>query len=351
MKKALQDVENGSPIATAARENGVPRKTLSDRVHKKVAVDAKLGAECKLSKDSEEMLNQYIQYMAHRAFPLTVNQILMFAWTIDKASGSNKFGENGPSYHWWRGFKARHPDLRLRRPDPLDRSRAVNSTVNNLREYFSLLKEVLTKYHLDDKPDRIFNCDESIIDLNKSAQRVVIPRRQKHAHSRQVGITQHISIHCCVSASGSVMPPYIIFSKGFPGGSYAKDGPDGALYGKSDSGFMDEELFLNWFEKIFLTKCPQNRSEDDPVLLLMDGHVSHCSAPLIQKAKEENVILFALVPHTTHICQPLDVAVYKSLKVHISKMIKIGQALRGDLWIAKKDVPRIIKTPFEHVSS
>lgn len=82
----------------------------------------------------------------------------------------------------------------------------------------------------------------------------------------------------------------------------------------------------------------------------MDGHVSHCSAPLIQKAKEENIFLFVLVPHTTHICQPLDVAVYKSLKVHISKMIKIGQALRGDLWIAKKDVPRIIKKTLRTVN-
>ncbi|KAJ8018254.1 hypothetical protein HOLleu_43854 [Holothuria leucospilota] len=185
MRKALQNVENGSPTTTAARENGVPRKTLSDRVHKKLAVDAKLGAECKLSKDSEETLNQYIQYIALRAFPLTVNQISMFAWTIDKASGSNKFGENGPSYHWWRRFKARHPDLRLRRPDPLDRSRAVNSTANNPREYFSLLKEVLPKYHLDDKPDRIFNCDESIIVLNKSAQSSMPTRGNKRKSSKK----------------------------------------------------------------------------------------------------------------------------------------------------------------------
>ena len=179
----------------------------------------------------------------------------------------------------------------------------------------------------------------------------MVPRRQKHAHSRQVAGTQHISIHCCVSAAGTTMSPYILFSKGFPGGNYALNGPDGALYGKSESGFMDEELFLKWFERIFLKQCPQDRTEDSPVILLMDGHISHCSTDLIEKAKQENVILFALVPHTTHICQPLDVAVYKSLKVHLSKFIKLGQAIRGELWIPKKEVPRIIKVPFEQAMS
>ena len=58
-------------------------------------------------------------------------------------------------------------------------------------------------------------------------------------------------------------------------------------------------------------------------------------------------LLLALPPHTAHICQPLDVAVYKSLKSHLSKLINLGKMLRGDFWVAKKDVASIIKKPFE----
>ena len=119
-------------------------------------------------------------------------------------------------------------------------------------------------------------------------------------------------MHCCVSASGGTISPYVIFKGAFPGGNYTA-GPDGALYGHQESGFMDSELFLKWFTKLFL---PHARpTPERSVLLLVDGHSSHCSAEIIKAARANNVVLMALAPHTTHLCQPLDVAVYKSFKV------------------------------------
>ena len=40
---------------------------------------------------------------------------------------------------------------------------------------------------------------------------------------------------CEASAAGVALPPMIIFAKSFPGGAYRFDGPDDAVYGKSDS--------------------------------------------------------------------------------------------------------------------
>lgn len=108
---------------------------------------------------------------------------------------------------------------------------------------------------------------------------------------------------------------------------------------------MDTELFLKWFEETFIRYAKP--TEERPVLLMLDSHISHCSVAVIQSARAHNVILLALPPHTTHICQPLDVAVYKSLKTNLSKTVKLGQALRGNLWIAKHHVPRVLKKPFE----
>ena len=157
--------------------------------------------------------------------------------------------------------------------------------------------------------------------------------------------TEHITIHCCVSASGSTIPPFIIYKSSFPGGNYTSGGPDSALYGKQNSGFVDSELFAKWFTKIFV---PHARpTPENSVLLLVDGHSSHCSPEIIKLAQENNVVLLALAPHTTHLCQPLDVAVYKSFKVHLSKLVKLGQAIRGDLWISKSNVSRFLKQPFE----
>lgn len=73
---------------------------------------------------------------------------------------------------------------------------------------------------------------------------------------------------------------------------------------------MDSEIYANWFEKVFLPNITAER----PVLLILDGHSSHVSLPLIQKAAENTVIRLKLPPHTTHVSQPMDVGVIKGLK-------------------------------------
>ena len=53
-----------------------------------------------------------------------------------------------------------------------------------------------------------------------------------------------------------------------------------------------------------------------PLLLLLDGHSSHYNPEAIRLARDNDVIIFTLVPHTTHMMQPLDKAVFGPLKVH-----------------------------------
>ena len=51
-----------------------------------------------------------------------------------------------------------------------------------------------------------------------------------------------------------------------------------------------------------------------PLLLLLDGHSSHFEPETIRIAKEENIIIFCLPPHTTHELQPLDCTLFGPLK-------------------------------------
>jgi len=86
----------------------------------------------------------------------------------------------------------------------------------------------------------------------------------------------------------------------------------GTTYGLSDSGWMDMEFFKQWFLKHFL----YHAISSCPIILLLDGHSSHFNLDGINLAKENGVIMFMLVPHTTHAMQPLDTAVYRPLKTH-----------------------------------
>jgi hypothetical protein len=107
MNDAYNDVRGGFlTISKASRVYDVPRKTLSDRIHGNVDLHAKMGPSTALSTEEEASLVRYIEYMAGRGFPLTVDQACAFAWAIAKEAGkAHVFTENGPSEMWWRCFK------------------------------------------------------------------------------------------------------------------------------------------------------------------------------------------------------------------------------------------------------
>ena len=52
----------------------------------------------------------------------------------------------------------------------------------------------------------------------------------------------------------------------------------------------------------------------DHTLILYDGHKSHISLTLSDWAKKHNVKLFVLPPHSSHLTQPLDVAIFGPFK-------------------------------------
>ena len=74
------------------------------------------------------------------------------------------------------------------------------------------------------------------------------------------------------------------------------------------------EIYLEWLD-FFLKSIPPAR----PVLLLEDGHSSHITIDVIEKARANDVHLLCLPAHTSHILQPLDIGVFKSFKTHYNK--------------------------------
>ena len=62
-----------------------------------------------------------------------------------------------------------------------------------------------------------------------------------------------------------------------------------------------------------------NLPADQPGLLLVDGHSIHESLAAIEMAKANNITIFCLPPHLTHLLQPLDVSYFRSLKSNWSR--------------------------------
>jgi hypothetical protein len=51
-----------------------------------------------------------------------------------------------------------------------------------------------------------------------------------------------------------------------------------------------------------------------PLLLLMDGHRTHCTEAAVQYCVDNDIFIEFFPPHTSHVIQPLDVGVFNSFK-------------------------------------
>ena len=153
-------------------------------------------------------------------------QVINIAWAIDLGCNDETrvFKQSGLSLKWWRGFKKRYPELSLRKTELIDRGRYDNVTEDVIHEYFDVLEETLGNSDLTNKPHIVFNCDEASLALNKSSRKVLVPSNRKHYHTIATASSQHVSILCCASAAGQVIPPHNVFSKGMPSGRLGTPG-------------------------------------------------------------------------------------------------------------------------------
>jgi len=83
-------------------------------------------------------------------------------------------------------------------------------------------------------------------------------------------------------------------------------------------------LFNEWFTDIFIPEAVALRPDgyEGPLILLYDGHSTHYSDELLEKALDSNIIILRFPSHSTHLLQPLDLNFFGPLKKIMSKEIR-----------------------------
>ena len=182
-------------------------------------------------------------------------------------------------------------------------ARVAGASHKIIENYFDILEATLSEHNIADRPCQIYNLDESGFPLNPKAPKVISKKCSSSERSQ-------ISVLCCCNAGGNSIPPLVIFDRKVLKPELTVGEVPGTIYGLNDSGWMDKEIFELWFLYHFLVYAPPMR----PLLILMDGHSSHFSPQFVNKAAEEQILVFCLPPHTTHLAQPLDKGVFSPLK-------------------------------------
>lgn len=315
MENAMQAVANGEMgVNRAALQYKVPPTTLKDRISGRVMHGSKVGPKPYLSHEEEKELVEFLCTCAKMGYGKTRKEVL----SIVRAAVSMQKGYTVTriSDGWWVRFRSRWPELRLRKGDAFSVVRDRMTSYDVYDSYFKILGEVLDANKLKDRPAQIYNCDESGIPLDPKQLKVVSAKGAKKVRQVSSGNKTQITILGCVSATGQAIPPMVIFQGKNFNHSLSHGEVPGTLYGTSDSGWMDHELFASWFQSHFLEHAVPSR----PLLLLLDGHSSHFTLDLVKAAAEQDVIVLCLPPHTTSDSQPLDTSCFGPLKTYWAQL-------------------------------
>ena len=308
----------GVSVKAASERFGIPRSTLRDRLKGDGPVEEtaapRLGRAAIMSEEFEKDLAERVMYLSKVFYGVTTDKIASVAFEFaERQQINHRFNRTTrkAGRDWIKSFMRRNPEVTVRKPENLSLARIEAVNRKNLRTFFDNLAEIIGSGNFT--PHRIFNVDETGLSAVVTGGKVVAAKGAKRVGrvaSGERGKTT--TAICCVSAAGEAVPPMLIFGGRKRLKPELLDGcPTGTVGGVSDNGWVSAELFLRWFEHFVshVGPSPQRR-----FLLLMDNHSSHVSMELVCEARKHGVEIVTLPPHTSHILQPLDVAVYGPLK-------------------------------------
>ena len=261
-------------------------------------------------KEENELVKWIIEMSAIGYGQCRQQVCLMVKKILDHNKKPNPFPNNLPGKCWWYAFLRRHPELSTRTPQALQMCRAKACSPEAMDKWYCEFEQFLLIHDLLDKPSRIWNCDESGFALCPRSSKVLAPRGAKNVYYTTSSDKGQITTLVCISATGNAIPPMQIF----PGIRFSYNPMlgcvDGAYFGKSDNGWITQELFYGWLTQHFI----RHINPDRPVCLMLDGHSFHIDLETSKFCSDHGILLYCLPPHSSHITQPLDVGFFSPLK-------------------------------------
>jgi len=116
---------------------------------------------------------------------------------------------------------------------------------------------------------------------------------------------QNVTVMACCNAVGNFIPAMVIFKGVRCKPEFADGAPPETLIEMSECGYISADLFLFWLKHFQHYRAPGK-------CILV--HVK--SLEVLDYAKENDITLICLPPHTTHYLQPLNRSFFNPLKVY-----------------------------------
>lgn len=315
---AVAAVQDGMSVRRAAIMYEVSREPLRKRVHGLVPLEAKPGPQLVyLSEGGDRGVVKIVHYRALHGMCVGLEELRCMIREAAEATGTHPLIDDFSNDKWISRWVANHHTISVHQAQLLDVKRALASTPDAVINYYNNLNTVLNKFDLVNKPEPLWNCDETgVFPQGRGRERVICPKGLR-ANVQRFDDRENVSIMACVSASGERMPPIYIFIGKYKKSHWMEEAEKTARCAISESSNIKGKLFLHWF-KWFVSCLPPGR----PQLLLLDGHFAHIQIDAVKYGTDRGVHLFILPAHTSHFLQPLDVSVFGPFKRYYEKELK-----------------------------
>ena len=324
----------GDAIRKAGRMFGVPESTLRRRLNNPETQS--VGHPTLFSGAEENELADHCRNMARLGYGYCRWQVLEMAGNMAKQTGR----DIEPKKDWYYNFIKRCPDLSIQKPKKREISRVRGTTEVNVKNYFQELDIILTKYNLKNKPEQIWNIDETGITLDHNPPKIVATKGER-PFVVTAGHSDNTTVIVAGSALGETIPPYVIYK----GQRLTENKTKGCLpqtkFITTDNGWSTSETFHDFIFNHFLLHV-----QPRPCLLLYDGHSTHITIDLITKARENDIHMFVLPPHSSHQLQPLDVGIFSPFKAALSSECHKLMHSQVGRQITKDDLPSLIANAY-----
>jgi hypothetical protein len=339
IQKALDELANDKhqSIRAAAKANNVSHTTLLRRLDGGKSTAESREPQQILTIAEEDALAECITRLATVGHPPKHAFIRELAEEIQSTRLRNENDpHNIPAFRlpigdsWVQRFIHRHFDLETAFSRTIEAARVKEVTKEALDHWFEELKKTIEEKKI--RIDDMYNMDETGFSIGSVRDsHVVVSKTSKTRFQAHPGRQEWASVLECICADGGSIVPFIILKGDKVLGSWI---PPSALeldwyFAASIKGWTNNDRGFEWLTKVF-DPLTREKVEGRTRLLICDGHDSHISVKFVAHCIENDICLFLLLPHSSHLLQPLDVGVFNPLKIAVTadldRLIRVGVA-------------------------
>jgi len=139
----------------------------------------------------------------------------------DPIEQENEIERNGeawvPGEDWLKEFRNRHKEtLGYRLKNTISKQRACSLNSSTLNQFYNIIEGELTELNLHNRPQNIFNCDETGFQSYGSRSKVFCSKKDSNVNElANNNEKQTYTMQCCTDACGNFLSHYVIFKGKF----------------------------------------------------------------------------------------------------------------------------------------